>query len=138
MTKEQLDQAIISAEAHIGDMQKAVDFLLTLSALEECPGRVSVDRWDGFVNVHVRNMEEVHQARAYLRKICGSWKDQLNHIWYSGQAHATWRGSINETVIEIWLSCSRSEFPASLQKDGCGFREVQETRTTYVCDKESA
>lgn len=138
MTKDQIVQVLVAIDTKIDKLNKIGDMLKTLDNLEACPGYVSLGAFDE-VHFHVKNMEEVHRVRTYLRGQFGTWKDHLNMIWHSFGANATWKGKTGGSVTaDIWLSCPIKDFPQELLKDGCGFREVQTTETEFVCNRNKA
>jgi len=134
MTKNDIEQQIIYLDSRIDDLNKVIDLLKEIKHPEECPGYVVICS-AAELNIRIKNMDELHQARKFLRDEFGSWKDELSTIWVVSGAHASWYGKIGEVRICIWLSCDPGDFPEQLKKDGCSFQMVSREELAYVCEK---
>ena len=137
MTKNAIDQEIIYLDGRVDRLQKVIDLLKGWKHPEDCPGHLYVDSGE-VLNIRIKNMQELHKARQFLKAEYGTWKDKLDWIWASsGQAHVSWNGKGGDTTITIWMSCPVKEFPEELHKtDTCGFKKVSHSELSYVCEKE--
>ena len=137
MTKNAIDQQIIYLDTQVDRLQKAIDLIQAWKHSEDCPGHLFVGV-DGAINIRIKDMYELHEARRFLRNEYGSWEDKLKLIWGSGgEAHAEWAEKGGNMVIEIWMSCKPEDFPEELHRtDKCGFKRVSHSELSYVCEKE--
>jgi len=137
MTKNAIDQEIIYLDTRVDRLQKVIDLLKSWKHPEACPGQLYVET-GGKPNIHIKNMQELHKARRFLKAEYGTWKDKLDWIWASGnEAQVTWNGKVGDMTITIWMSCPVKEFPEELHKTNtCGFKKVSHSELSYVCEKE--
>ena len=136
MTKNAIDQEIIYLDSQVDRLQKTIDLLKDWKHPEKCPGRLYV-ALGGVPSIRICNMQELHEARQFLKAEYGSWEDRLTLIWTSsGEAQIEWCGKVGEMSISIWMSCKPEDFPEELKKDSCGFKKVSHQELSYVCEKE--
>ena len=137
MTENEKDQELIYADSRIDSLQKASDFLRGFKNPEECPGQVHIE-YTGRLIITIRNLEELHLAREYLRKEWGEWEDKLGLIFACGDANANYEGEHAGSAVCIRLACPMDEFPEELTKGGCHFKKVSRTEWDFVCDRKKA
>ena len=136
MTKNAVDQQIIYLDSQVDCLQKVIDLLKGWKHPEDCPGDLYVGSGE-VLNIRIKNMQELHQARRFLKAEYGTWEDKLDWIWASsGMAHASWDGKVGDMKIAIWMSCKPEEFPEELHRtDTCSFKKVSHSELSYVCEK---
>jgi len=139
MTKNAIDQEIIYLDGQVDRLQKVIDLLKGWKHPETCPGHLYVGSGE-VLNIRIKNMQELHKARQFLKTEYGTWEDKLDFIWAAGtEAQVSWDGKVGDMEITIWMSCPVEEFPMELHRtDTCGFKEVAHSELSYVCEKEGA
>ena len=136
MTKNAIDQQIIYLDGRVDGLQKVIDLLKGWKHPEDCPGDLYVGTGE-VLNIRIKNMQELHQARRFLKAEYGTWEDRLDWIWASGaEAQVSWDGKAGDVEITIWMSCPVKEFPEELHRtDTCGFKKTSRSEMSYVCEK---
>ena len=80
----------------------------------------------------ITTLDQLHDARAFMRKLFGKWEDTFGQIFYSGGVIATWRG--NHEPWEIWLETSIKDFPKELMpSDTCKFVKAENDDYRLEC-----
>ena len=85
--------------------------------------------------VYLRDFKDLTLIRGKLRKALGKWTDEVEQIWASGDtACVSWQG-IEHERIQIWMTgIPFDDFPESLHRPGCGFKEVEKVEMAYACE----
>ena len=119
------------------DIDTRIEILRTARELIEpivdIPGKIQPSVCDGgSIRIDVRSTDQLHEARAYLRGVLGSWSDQVTDVFASmGRGLAIYS---NDTPYELWLIFDVTNPPDGLVKPGCRFVERTTTDYDFVCD----
>ena len=85
--------------------------------------------------VNIYDLEDLTDARKLVKNAIPEWKGSLKQIWncWGDMAMVSWEDKDN-LLIDIWLETSIKNFPKSLTKNGCEFKEYTEKSYNYVCN----
>jgi len=137
MTK--LKKAINKTFKVIKQARSRIKILKTLKKHEESmPNYLSVTvTLDCLTLCDIKNIEQLHEVRQWLKKCFGTWQDKKETIWFSqGKMLCSWKSI--EYPIDIWLETDPENFPKELQSDKCKVVELEpvtQKQYAYVCEE---
>ena len=125
-------------EEQKGYMEGAKQVLAVLKQIEkkgiDCPFSLYSYSRNNEIIIAVRTLDELHDARVWLKDVFGSWEDKITNIFSSlGDGIARYRGTVDGVTICISLETPMDAFPKELMKDGCHFEKTTVDDYNFVC-----
>ena len=130
-----IDQKIKDLSVQMDYTQGLINFMVdNQMTLNDCKFEIVFS--SGCSRVVINKLSDLHEARAFMTRLYGSWKDTFIHSFFSaGVTISTWKDKNHPWAI--WLECPINEFPKELlPSDTCHWETYTSNKYSLVCEKE--